>query len=68
MKKALAYACMHAALGRDVNPSNLSSVELMVTPSFLLALGISLHLKKRGTALRTDVYTFGGSVAVASGR
>jgi len=35
------------ALGRAVSPSNLSSVGLMLIPSFFLALGISLYLKKR---------------------
>ncbi len=35
------------ALGRAISPSNLSSIGLILTPSFLLALGISLYLKKR---------------------
>ena len=35
------------ALERAVSPSNLSSAGLMLIPSFLLALGISLYLKKR---------------------
>ena len=35
------------ALERAVSPSNLSSAGLMLIPSFLLALGVSLYLKKR---------------------
>ena len=35
------------ALKRAVSPSNLSSAGLMLVPSFLLALGVSLYLKKR---------------------
>jgi hypothetical protein len=35
------------AFGRAASPSTLSSVGLMLIPSFLLALGISLYLKKR---------------------
>jgi len=35
------------ALKRAVSPSNLSSAGLMLIPSFLLALGVSLYLKKR---------------------
>jgi len=35
------------ALERAVSPSNLSSAGLMLVPSFLLALGVSLYLKKR---------------------
>ena len=35
------------ALERVVSPSNLSSAGLMLVPSFLLALGVSLYLKKR---------------------
>ena len=35
------------ALGRAVSPSNLSSVGLILIPSFFLALGVSLYLKKR---------------------
>jgi len=35
------------ALKRAVSPSNLSSTGLMLIPSFLLALGASLYLKKR---------------------
>jgi len=35
------------ALDRAVSPSNLSSAGLMLIPSFLLALGVSLYLKKR---------------------
>ena len=35
------------ALERAVSPSNLSSAGLMLIPSFLLVLGVSLYLKKR---------------------
>jgi len=35
------------ALERALSPSNLSSAGLMLLPSFLLALGVSLYLKKR---------------------
>jgi len=35
------------ALERAVSPSNLSSAGLMLLPSFLLALGVFLYLKKR---------------------
>jgi hypothetical protein len=35
------------ALERAVSPSSLLSVGLMLVPSFLLALGVSLYLKKR---------------------
>jgi len=35
------------ALERALSPSNLSSVGLMFIPSFLLALGAFLYLKKR---------------------
>jgi len=35
------------ALERAVSPSNLSSAGLMLIPSFLLALGVSLYLRKR---------------------
>jgi len=35
------------ALERAVSPSNLSSAGLMLIPSFLIALGVSLYLKKR---------------------
>jgi hypothetical protein len=35
------------ALGRAASPSTLSSVGLMLIPSFLFALGISLYIKKR---------------------
>jgi hypothetical protein len=35
------------ALGRAIRPSNLLSAGLMLIPSFLLALGVSLYLKKR---------------------
>jgi len=35
------------ALKRAVSPSNLLSTGLMLIPSFLLALGVSLYLKKR---------------------
>jgi hypothetical protein len=35
------------ALERAVGSSNLSSAALMLIPSFLLALGISLYFKKR---------------------
>ena len=35
------------ALERVVSPSNLSSAALMLIPSFLLALGVSLYLKNR---------------------
>jgi len=35
------------ALERATSPSNLSSAGLMLIPSFLLALGISLYFKKR---------------------
>jgi len=35
------------ALERITSPSNLSSAGLMLIPSFLLALGVSLYLKKR---------------------
>jgi len=35
------------ALVKAVRPSNLSSAGLMLIPSFLLALGVSLYLKKR---------------------
>jgi hypothetical protein len=35
------------ALERAVSPSNLSSAGLILIPSFLLALGVSLYLKKR---------------------
>lgn len=35
------------ALKRAVSPSNLLSTGLMLIPSFLLALGFSLYLKKR---------------------
>ena len=35
------------ALERVACPSNLSSAGLMIIPSFLLALGVSLYLKKR---------------------
>jgi len=35
------------ALPRAVSPSNLSSAGLMLIPSFLLALGVSLYFKKR---------------------
>jgi len=35
------------ALGGALSPSNLSSAGLMLIPSFLLALGIFLYLKKR---------------------
>jgi len=34
-------------LERAVSPSNLSSAGLMLIPSFLLALGVSIYLKKR---------------------
>ena len=34
-------------LERAVSPSNLSSAGLMLVPSLLLALGVSLYLKKR---------------------
>lgn len=34
------------AFGRAASPSSLSSVGLMLIPSFLFALGISLYLKK----------------------
>lgn len=34
-------------LKRAVSPSNLLSAGLMLIPSFLLALGVSLYLKKR---------------------
>ena len=40
-----------AALERAFGPSNLSSAGLMLVPSFLLAIGVSILLKKRmGTA------------------
>jgi len=35
------------ALERALSPSNLSSAGLMLVPSFLLALGVSILLKKR---------------------
>jgi len=35
------------ALKRAVNPSNVSSTGLMLIPSLLLALGVSLYFKKR---------------------
>jgi len=35
------------ALERAVSPSNLSSAGLIFIPGFLLALGVSLYLKKR---------------------
>ncbi len=35
------------AFGRAASPSSLSSVGLMLVPSFLFALGISLYLKKQ---------------------
>ena len=35
------------ALERTISPSNLSSAGLMLIPSFFLALGVSLYLKKR---------------------
>jgi hypothetical protein len=35
------------SLGRAISPSNLSSVGLMLIPSFLVALGAFLYLKKR---------------------
>jgi len=35
------------ALERTISPSNLSSAALILIPSFLLALGVSLYLKKR---------------------
>jgi len=35
------------ALERAVSPLNLSSAGLMLVPSFLLALGVSLYLRKR---------------------
>ena len=35
------------SLGRAICPSNISSAGLMLIPSFLLALGVSLYLKKR---------------------
>jgi hypothetical protein len=35
------------ALGRTLHPSNLSFAALMLIPSFFLALGVSLCLKKR---------------------
>ena len=35
------------ALEKAVSPSNLSSAGLMLIPSFLLALGVSLYLRKR---------------------
>lgn len=35
------------SLGRATRPSNLSSAGLMLIPSLLLALGVSLYLKKR---------------------
>jgi len=35
------------ALERTLCPSNLSSAGLMLIPSFFLALGVSLYLKKR---------------------
>ncbi len=35
------------ALGRAVSPSNLSSVGLILGPSFLFALSVALYLKKR---------------------
>ena len=38
------------ALERAVSPSNLSSAGLMLIPSFLLALGVFLYLKKRTRA------------------
>jgi len=34
-------------LGRAVSPPNILSAGLMLIPSFLLALGVSLYLKKR---------------------
>jgi len=34
-------------LRRAISPSNLLSAGLMLIPSFLLALGVSLYLKKR---------------------
>ena len=38
---------VRGALERAINPSNLSSAGLILIPSFLLALGVSLYLKKR---------------------
>ena len=35
------------AFGRTLCPSNLSSAGLMLIPSFFLALGVSIYLKKR---------------------
>ena len=35
------------ALERTLRPSNFSSAALILIPSFLLALGVSLYLKKR---------------------
>ena len=35
------------SLGRAISPSNLSSAGLMLIPSFLIALGVFLYLKKR---------------------
>lgn len=35
------------ALGRVFYPANLSSIGIMLIPSFLIALGVSLYLKKR---------------------
>ena len=37
------------ALGRAVSPSNLSSVGLILLPSFFFALSVALYLKKRVT-------------------
>jgi len=36
-----------AAFNRAVSPPNLGSAGLMLAPSLLLALGVSLYLKKR---------------------
>ncbi len=35
------------SLGRALSPSNLSSIGLILMPSFLIALGAFLYLKKR---------------------
>ncbi len=35
------------ALERVISPSNLRSAGLMLVPSFLLALGVAIYLKKR---------------------
>jgi len=47
-------------LQRAVSPSNLLSAGLMLIPSFLLALGVSLYVKKRVRAHAGKVFVVAG--------